>query len=129
MTADDLTEPQRLAVEMLAAGTDPATVADAVGVTARTLRRWRNRPDFAAAIADTVAGTFADARSAVLAASVAAALTARALMLDNCTPAAVRARIALGLLDLARDMSADDLADRLDRLETALCNDGILRAV
>lgn len=102
---------------MLAAGTEPVTVADACGVSARTLRRWRNRPEFAAAVADAVAGTFADARSAVLAASVTAATVARSLMADDRTPAAVRARLALGLLDLARDMHADNLADRLDRLE------------
>lgn len=117
MTTADLTEPQRRAVEMLAAGTEPVTVADACGVSARTLRRWRNRPEFAAAVADAVAGTFADARSAVLAASVTAATVARSLMADDRTPAAVRARLALGLLDLARDMHADNLADRLDRLE------------
>ena len=130
MTAPDLTEQQRRAVEMLAAGTEPAAVADAVSVSVRTLRRWRARPDFAAATADVLARTFGDARRSVLAASVAAARTAQTLMLDKHTPAAVRARLALGLLDLAREMNADDLAERLDRLETALCkDDGILRAV
>ncbi|WP_446667059.1 helix-turn-helix domain-containing protein [Flexivirga sp. B27] len=128
MTAADLSEQQRRAVEMLAAGTEPAAVADACAVSARTLRRWRNRPDFAAAVADAVSGTFRDARSAVLAASVAAADVARALMLDGHTPAPTRARLALGVLDLADRFARDDLAARLDRLE-AIWDSNDLRAV
>ena len=66
MTASTLTESQQRAAEMLAVGGDPESVAVAVGVSARTLRRWRAMPEFA------------EARTAVLGAAVAAATTARA---------------------------------------------------
>ncbi|RYG78144.1 hypothetical protein EU513_03520 [Yimella sp. RIT 621] len=78
MTASTLTESQQRAAEMLAVGGDPGSAAVAVGVSARTLRRWRAMPEFAEAIGTAAADTFAEARTAVLGAAVAAATTARA---------------------------------------------------
>lgn len=120
MTARELTPAQRLAAETFAVTGDASAAAEAAGVTARTLRRWRQLPEFGAAVDDALSQVFARTRRDVLMNSTTAVDVLRQTMTDATAPHAVRVRAALGTLGLSRDLHDDDVARRLDALEERL---------
>lgn len=50
VSSTQLTDQQRQALEIMAAGGTEKEAAEAVGVSERTVYRWRNNPSFAAAL-------------------------------------------------------------------------------
>ena len=112
---ENLTPRQLRAVALLVATGDPKTVAEAVGVSEVTLRRWRRCPAFAEALRAAGRRSAAEATSMLLAAQVAAVRTLQDA-LETGTPAA-RVRAAIALLELGQRAADDDIEERLRALE------------
>ena len=92
--------------------------AKALGVSPRTLRRWRRQPEFAAAFLQVRRENLQHTNARIQQNSGVAAAVLFKLLADTATSATVKARVALGLLDLANEsMVVEDLAIRIAALE------------
>src|SRR5262245_16449552 len=123
--ADRLTREHRDAIDLLLSGLSPAEVAERLGISERTLRRWRNRPAFITAYdaedRDARSESW-DARReyrAKLAALQPVAVDGLADLLAPELPWLRLQAIGLALSHAAR-ASDDDLDERLDALEARL---------
>jgi len=93
-------------------------VAREVGVTERTLRRWRGQPAFVDAVRLAARDEHRDATAGLLAAQ-RRAVRVLADALDDPSPY-VRLRAAVTLLDHGRHAAGDDVDERLSRVEEVL---------
>jgi transposase-like protein len=92
--------------------------ARVVGITARTLYRWLEIPEFREAYFKARRQAFGQATARLQQASSAAASIILTLMLDPNVPATSRLRAAQGVLEHgARAIELEDLEGRLGRLE------------
>jgi hypothetical protein len=94
--------------------------AKSVGVAPKTLRRWQQVPEFAAAYRKAKRDAFGQSIARMLQASSAAVTTLQRLIVDPNTPAAVKARAAYYILTLStKAIETEDILARLEELERA----------
>jgi DNA-binding transcriptional MerR regulator len=94
--------------------------AKAIGVEAKTLRRWQKIPEFEAAYRQARRDAFEQTVGRLQQLSAAGVTTLGRLMLDANTPAAVKARCAYCLVTLAtKAIETEDILPRLADLERA----------
>lgn len=94
--------------------------ASKVGVHERTLRRWLEREDFAAAIRAARRQQIAQAATGLAASAPTFIATLTSIAEDGKAPHASRVAAARAGLELARGfIETDDLADRIAQLEAA----------
>jgi len=113
--------PQEARFVALSASGEPMdSMAKALGVCSRTLRRWKRRPEVAAAIADLTRESMATAKSTL---AHAANRAARELvdLAEGATPDASRVSAARAILEHAEKfVELAEISDRLSELETRL---------
>lgn len=102
----------------LLTGPTIADAAEAAGIPYSTARRWLAEPSFRAELRAVTA----EQRQAMTAALGVGAAEAVAALREGLTAEseAVRVKAASALLQAHRNLMADDLADRLDELESRL---------
>ena len=107
--------------DLLATGETSCHASKLVGVTDRTGRRWRQRPEIQAAIRSRLNDSIGAAR-AILACGAARAATGLVGMADGSEPAeSARVSAARGVLESAMKLGElEDLAARLEALESRL---------
>jgi hypothetical protein len=105
----------RPALEALAAGATPAGACTAASCSPATLRRWRARDDFAAALREIGRAQAAEAMSALLGIA-GQAVAALADALTDGTPA-TKVRAARAVLELSMRFTDDDIDRRLSDIE------------
>jgi len=94
--------------------------AKAVGITASTLIRWMQIPEFAAAYREARRAAFGQAIARLQQASTAAVSTLLKIMVDTNAPASVRVRAADSVLDHSRQaIEIEDVEVRVAALEQA----------
>ncbi len=94
--------------------------AKALGISPRTLRRWRRQPEFAAAFLQVRRENAQLTNARIQHNSGVAASVLFKQLADPATPPAVKARVALGLLEIAnKSLMAEDLELRIAALEQA----------
>jgi hypothetical protein len=92
--------------------------AKAAGISAATLKRWMQLPEFKAAYLEARREAVFQTNARIQQNSGAAAAVLFKLMADPATPASVRARTAQCILESAnRSLELEDLEVRLARLE------------
>lgn len=122
MSVSDLDAKSRAAL-LLAQGTSCDKAGEAVGVTGRTVRRWREDPAFEAQIQEARRAILAEAVAALGAAAREAVDTLRAALGEESPSIRVRAAVAIiGALPGLSEHA--ELNDRLARLEAALDPEG-----
>jgi hypothetical protein len=95
--------------------------AKVAGISVATLKRWMRLPEFKAAYLQARWEILFQANARVQINSGAAAAVLLKLMADPATPASVRARIALGLLELAnQSLVSEDQEVRIVALEQTM---------
>lgn len=110
---------QAIAALLSQRGIDEAARAAGIGPT--TLRRWMRLPEFKAEYLLARQDVLSQTNARIQNNSGAAAAVLLRLMADPATPASVRARVALGLLEQAnKSMLAEDLEVRLVAIEQAI---------
>jgi hypothetical protein len=110
---------ERRAIDALLSGASLATVAATASVSERTLRNWRSKPAFAAALKKAQDEVLGDARSELRAATLAAVRALREIVESRRSPEPSRLNAARVILDFAmRDLELQDMADRIEALET-----------
>ena len=95
-----LTEEQRLAVDLLAAGQRGGDVAKQVGVTLEIVTEWRQAPAFAAAVNVRLQDTRESTRQRLRAMAGMALDTVEQVLGDQDTPPQLRLQAALRVLAL-----------------------------
>lgn len=120
MTDDDrprtMTERHHAAAVALVRTGSYAAASRAGQCSERTLRRWRNLPEFRVLVADASRAAADDARHVLTGLQMQAARTLRRAMSDD--NAHVRVRAARAVLETAARVWAEqDIVDRLERLE------------
>jgi hypothetical protein len=118
---DQLTPKQLRAVEALIAYGEVSLAAEAVGVNRATIRRWRERPAFVAALRAAEAEAIGDLSRRLARLSATAIDVVADLLDDDTLSPAIRLRAAD--LALARMLQLRDLVDveeRLAALESAV---------
>ncbi len=95
-----LTEAQRLAVDLLAAGQRGGDVAQQVGVTLEVVMVWREMPVFMAAVNARLQDTRESTRQRLRALASTALDTVEQVLGDQEAPAQLRLQAALKVLDL-----------------------------
>jgi hypothetical protein len=94
--------------------------AKAVGITASTLIRWMQIPEFAAAYREARRAAFGQSIARLQQASTAAVSTLLKIMVDPNAPASVRVRAADSVLDHSRQaIEIEDVEVRVAALEEA----------
>ncbi len=118
---DRLTPRETLFVDEVASGKTLGDAATALGMSARSARRWRTKPHIAAAIRARVAENVGSAR-AILAAGATRAAAALVNMSDGTVPAeAAKVSAARAVVEAATQaVEADVIEARLVELETRL---------
>jgi transposase-like protein len=110
---------QKLAIALLAEGEHAADVGRLLGVTARTIRRWRQMPGFEAAIGAAVHDRLGEARRLLVQGTTRAARELGRLC-ESATSEAVRVSACKAVLELAHDMVAfEGLEARIAAIEAA----------
>ena len=95
--------------------------AKVAGISVATLKRWMRLPEFKAAHLQARREILFQANARVQINSGTAAAVLLKLIADPATPASVRARIALGLLELAnQSLVSEDQEERIAALEQAM---------
>ena len=95
--------------------------AKVAGISVATLKRWMRLPEFKAAYLQARREILLQANARVQINSGTAAAVLLKLMADPATPASVRARIALGLLELAnQSLVSEDQEERIVALEQTM---------
>lgn len=118
MSVSDLDAKSR-AIILLARGTSTDKAGEAVGVSGRTIRRWREDPDFEAEVRTASKELLAEARAALGGAARDAIATLHAALQDPSV--ALRIRAASVLLSTLPAISEQfELEERLAALEAAL---------
>ncbi len=113
---DNLRPRQQQAIELLLTGADLNRVADEVGVSRETIRKWRKDPDFRSALTNARQSCLERATNILSQASVLAAVTlANALRGDKVTSQQIRAS-QLVLDNAMRFTEAADLVDQVEEL-------------
>ena len=98
--------------------------AQSVGISFATLKRWLKLPEFRAECLQARREAVLQANARIQQHSSAAAAVLLKLMADPSTPASVRARAALFIIELAnKSLHTDDLEVRIARLEESVEND------
>jgi len=109
--------------EAIAALLNQRNVEDAakvVGITASTLVRWMQIPEFAAAYREARRAAFGQSIARLQQASTAAVSTLLKIMVDTNAPASVRVRAADSVLDHSRQaIEIEDVEVRVAALEQA----------
>ncbi len=114
----EVTSRQRRALDALLLGTTLEAAAASAGVSARTLRRWRAEPPFAARLRDAQDQAFEFARNGVRAAALDAVEALREVVRDRAGAASARVSAAKCILDVAlRSREVDELVARVDAME------------
>ncbi|MBX3057456.1 MAG: hypothetical protein KF770_13390 [Anaerolineae bacterium] len=117
----NLNAKQRRAIEKLAAGGDKAAAAKAAGVSIRTLDRYLGEPTVRAALDRATGQVLNDATRRMIAGLDTAVSTMLDLVENAKTPAAVKLRAAVAIVECALKLQdAHDLAQRVARLEELL---------
>ena len=95
--------------------------AKAAGISSATLKRWLQLPEFKAAYLQARVEVVSQTNARIQINSGATAAVLFKIMADPATPASVRARIALGLLEQAnKSLLAEDLEVRVVAIELAI---------
>ena len=115
---DGLTARQRRAVVATLTAPTLDEAARALGVSPRTLRRWRTSAAFAAAVRQAARDLDREAIDALRAATVDAVRVLREALADESS--VVRVRAAVAVLDAADRARDDDVFERLEALERRL---------
>jgi hypothetical protein len=106
------------AIAALLAHVKVEEAARSVGVTAKTLRRWMDDPEFDAAYSKARRQAYSHTVARLQQGSSAAATSLMKLMLDVATPAPTRARCAEAIIHFAaRAVDTEDIELRLSTLE------------
>ena len=114
----DLTTRQRAAIAALVTGATQEAAAEAVGVKARTLRRWQERPLFVAELRAAQDAALSDVTRELADGAKDMLTVLRAVAKDSSMPPHVRVRASLGWLgQLWRARELDELAARIATLE------------
>ncbi|MFF4839269.1 hypothetical protein ACFY2G_04300 [Streptomyces collinus] len=122
MTISDL-DAKSQAVLLLARGCTTDKAGEGVGVSGRTIRRWREDPDFEAEVRAAQKALLAEARAALGGAARDAIAALHEALKDPST--ALRIRAAAVLLSALPAISEQfELEERLAALETALVESG-----
>jgi len=116
---DKLTARQRVALVALLEAPTVAAASEATKIHPRSLHRWLADPTFAEAFRAASRRRLDRSVARMRTASERALNTLQTLLEDVSTPAHVKARVALGLLDLGTRVDLDDLRVRVDQLEAA----------
>jgi transposase-like protein len=94
--------------------------AKTLGISPRTLRRWRRQPEFAAAFLLVRKETAQLTNARIQHNSGVAASVLLKQLADPSTPPGVKARVALGLLEITnKSLVSEDLELRIAALEQA----------
>jgi len=94
--------------------------AKAAGISVATLKRWMKLAEFKAAYQQARKEVVNQANARIQQSAAAAAAVLSKLMADSTTPASVRTRAAVCILERAnRSVEMEDLEVRLQRLEIA----------
>jgi len=108
------------AIAALLAQRNAQEAAHAVGVSAKTLLRWMNVPEFQAAYRQARLNAFGQCIARLQQASGAAASTLLKIMLDPNAPASARLRAADSILNhAAKAIEMEDIEARVSHLEHA----------
>jgi hypothetical protein len=108
------------AIAALLAHRNPEEAAKSLGISPTTLKRWRRRPEFAAEFLQVRRDMMQQTNARIQQNSGAAAGVLFKLLGDSATPASVKARVALGLLEHGnKSMLLGDLELRIAALERA----------
>ena len=95
--------------------------AKVAGISVATLKRWLRLPEFKAAYLQARREILFQANARIQISSGAAAAVLLKLMADPATPASVRARVALGLLEQANhSLVSEDQEVRIVALEQTM---------
>jgi transposase len=111
----ELSDRQRRAIEALLTSKSTAEAAARIGISARTIERWKRDPDFRNAYHAASRARLAETVGRLRSAAAEAVETLRAALQDDLTSNRIRA--ASVLLDTAIKAEIDDLASRVDALE------------
>ena len=116
-----LTPKQRKAISCLVDGGNFTRASLAAGVSTRTITRWRELPDFDAALKHAGTRKIADATRQITG-GLETAIDFLLTIIDNeDAPYSVRTRAALGLIDRQiRLVEETDILERLEALENRL---------
>ena len=94
--------------------------AKSIGISPSTLKRWRRQPEFAAEFLQARRDILQQTNARIQQNSGVAAAVLFKLIADAGTPASVKARAALGLLEIAnKSLLVEDLEVRIAALERA----------
>jgi hypothetical protein len=105
----------------LAAGRSLADAANAVGISPRSARRWRKKPEIAEAVRARLAESISMARAILSAGASKAALGLVDMSSGDAEPNSARVSAARGVLESAmRFAELEDVAERLTKLEAQL---------
>ena len=118
--SDGLSPMEGRFVALSASGESMDSMAAALGVATRTLRRWKKRPEVASAIAELTRESMATAKSTLANAANRAARELVSLS-ESATPDASRVAAARTILEHAEKfVEIAEISDRLSELETRL---------
>src|SRR3954470_24660150 len=118
MTVSDLDAKSRATI-LLASGSSTDKTGEALGISGRTIRRWREDPTFEAEVTAARRELLAEARSALGAAARDAVATLHAALQDPSVALQIRAASVL-LAALPAVTEQLEFEERLAALETAL---------
>ena len=111
------------AIAALLTQRSPEEAAKSIDISPKTLKRWMRQPEFQAEYLQARRDVVHQTNARIQQNSGAAAAVLLKLMADSTTPASVRARAALGLLEQAnRSLLLEDLEMRIVALEQASMN-------
>ena len=121
---DGLSPAEVRFVDMSASGEPMETMATALGVCARTLRRWKKRPEVASAIRERTSEQMALAR-AILASSANRAARELDRLSTEAEPDHARISACKAVIENAvKFAEVEELAQRLAEIEARLANGG-----
>jgi hypothetical protein len=108
------------AVIAILASRNDEEAAQSIGVSAKTLQRWRKLPEFDQALRDARLAAFRQSLARLQQASVPAVTTLLRLMVGGGSPATVKARCAYYILDQTRKgVETENIEKRVTELERA----------
>lgn len=119
----ELTGKQRMAVEALARGASIKAAATAAGVHDRTIYKWRQKPEFIAALRAVDAENLKELARQLTAASLDAIGVLASVMNNKATDPSTRVRAASEILrHRAAFYELANLTERVDALERGAVN-------
>lgn len=122
---DTLTGDEQRAIVRLAAGERASAVAAEIGISPRTLQRWRKRPDFAAHLHDAIEERLDACRSGLADLLAVAVDTLRLAMLEGKPMSAVRsAEFVVSRFELFKGSVLAPTVDDIAFCELSVADDG-----